>query len=96
MEHVMRPLVRVCTAEPLDCYHVRLTFEDDRETVIDLAPFLHGSVFEPLRDWDVFRQVRVASGTITWPNGADLDPDVLYYGLTPAAWDSDDTSSPLL
>ena len=37
-------------------------------------------VFAPLRAHDYFRKVRVNSelGTTCWPNGADLDPDVLY------------------
>ena len=37
-------------------------------------------MFEPLReDPKLFRQVRVDDelGTIVWPNGADMDPDVL-------------------
>jgi len=35
---------------------------------------------EPLRDLAVFRQVRVDPElrTIVWPNGFDLDPDVLH------------------
>jgi len=32
----------------------------------------------------VFRSVKVEGGTIAWDNGADIDPDVLYYNLTPA------------
>ena len=38
-------------------------------------------MFEPLRaDPELFRQVRVDEelGTIVWPNGADMDPDVLH------------------
>ena len=37
-------------------------------------------IFEPLNDDAFFAQVRVnpETGTIEWPNGADLDPDVLY------------------
>jgi hypothetical protein len=35
---------------------------------------------EPLRDPAVFRQVRVDPELrmIVWPNGSDLDPDVLH------------------
>jgi hypothetical protein len=41
-------------------------------------------VFEPLKDPAYFRRVRLApeSGTIMWPNGADLDADVLYSAVT--------------
>ncbi len=35
---------------------------------------------EPLRDRAYFRKVRVDPelGTVVWPNGYDLDPDVLH------------------
>jgi len=38
-------------------------------------------VFAPLRDTGYFAKVAVHPelGTIFWPNGADLDPIVLYY-----------------
>lgn len=53
--------------------------------MVDLAPYLnfHG-VFESLRDPAYFAQVRVDPelGTVAWPNGADLDPDVLYGRIT--------------
>jgi hypothetical protein len=45
-----------------------------------------GRGFEPLRrDPALFRGVRVdeALGTVVWPNGADLDPDVLLLALEP-------------
>jgi hypothetical protein len=44
-------------------------------------------VFEPVRtDPRFFRSVQVDPelGTIVWPNGADIDPDVLVLGRTPA------------
>ena len=36
------------------------------------------SIFAPLRDPEVFRQVRVEMGAVAWPNGADLAPDAMY------------------
>lgn len=84
MEHLGR-LVRVRSVEPLEGFMVRLEFEDGTQKEIDLEPYLHGHIFEPIRrDMSVFRSVKVEEGTIVWENGADIDPDVLYYGLTPA------------
>lgn len=66
---------------------VRLTFSDRSERVVDLAPLLWGPVFEAIRrDDDLFAEVGVDpdTGTIAWPNGADLDPDVLHGDYEPA------------
>jgi len=79
------PLVRVRAAKALKGFHVRVEFEDGTERELDLQPYLHGPVFEPIRNEPaVFRSLRVEGGAITWANGADIDPDVLYYDLKPA------------
>ena len=79
------PLVRVRAVEPLDGFKVRLTFEDGVQKELDLAIYLRGPIFDPIRDDPaVFRSVRIEGGTIAWDNGADVDPDVLYYDLKPA------------
>jgi hypothetical protein len=71
---------RIRTVEPLEGFVLRLGFDDGTVRELDLEAELWGPVFEPLRDLQVFRQVRVDEelGTIVWPNGADLDPDVLH------------------
>jgi hypothetical protein len=72
---------RIRSVEPLKDFVLRLGFDDGTVRELDLEAELWGPVFEPLRDDpQLFRQVRVDDelGTIIWPNGADLDPDVLY------------------
>lgn len=69
-------------------YIVDLTFDDGSIRRVDLAPFLWGEIFAPvLADYDVFSTVRVDPeiGTIAWPNGADIDPDVLHGDALPAS-----------
>ena len=74
----------IIAVEPVQDYRLRLRFEDDVEGVVDLAGLSFRGVFAPLEDLTYFRQVRVDEGlgTIVWPNGADLDPDVLYSQIT--------------
>jgi Protein of unknown function (DUF2442) len=84
-------MVAVTAVEPLAEYTLRLTFDDGSERVVDLADELWGPMGEPLRDPAYFRQVRVDAElrTVVWPNGFDLDPDVLHgrhsHDLAPAA-----------
>lgn len=77
---------RITNVEVLDRYVVRLRFTDGLVRTIDLGPRLRGPVFEPLLDLDRFREVTVDHelGTIVWPNGADMDPDVLHGDFEPA------------
>ncbi len=78
-------LVRIQAVETLDGFSVRLTFANGVKKVVDLEPYLHGPIFEPIRnDPAAFRSVKIVGNTIGWDNGADIDPDVLYYNLKPA------------
>ena len=79
-------LVRVKSVEPLENFVVRVTFVNKTVKEIDLEKFLDGEIFEIIRkDEKVFRSIKVIDGTIGWDNGADIDPDVLYYDLKPAS-----------
>jgi Protein of unknown function (DUF2442) len=79
------PLVRVQAVEALEEYRVRITFKNGVQKEMDLEKFLRGEIFAPIRkDPKMFRSVKVVGGTIGWDNGADIDPDVLYYDLKPA------------
>jgi len=75
-----RTLPRITSVEPLDGFRLRLAFTDGLVREVDLSHELWGPLAEPLQDPDYFRQVRVDSelGTVMWPNGYDLDPDVLH------------------
>ncbi len=81
-------MIRARSVRVLERFEVRLVFSDGSEKTVDLAPFLQGPIFDPLRkDPSRFREVRVDPelGTIVWPNGADVCPDVLYHGRVPAS-----------
>src|SRR5580765_6650200 len=80
----MSDMARVIAVQPLDGYRLHLRFDDGLEGEVDFSGDPFDGVFEPFRDLDFFRRVRVdhESGTNAWPNDVDLDPDVLYSRAT--------------
>jgi len=61
-------------------FTLELVFNDGAKKTIDFLPILHGEMYGPLADLSFFQKVILdkEAHTITWPNGADFDPAVLY------------------
>ena len=57
---------------------IKLTFDNGVEKIADCAKWLHGGIFEPLKDKSYFKKIFVDGWTISWPNGADITPETLY------------------
>jgi Protein of unknown function (DUF2442) len=75
-------MLKVTAAKPLDGYTLEIEFNDGVVRVVDCSFLLHGTLGEPLKDLDYFRQVRVddSARTIVWPNGLDPAPELLHGG----------------
>jgi hypothetical protein len=73
--------LEVTRVERIRDYVLRLDFSDGSTREVDLCEELYGEVFEPLRDPALFAKVAVnpETGTIEWPNGADLAPEFLAH-----------------
>lgn len=77
---------RIQQVRHLGAYRLELSFTDGTKGELDLETRVlgRGGVFRPLERIDYFGQVTVdpEAGTIVWPNGVDLCPDVLYSLVT--------------
>ena len=81
----MNQLNDIIAVQALEPYRLRLRFENGIEGEVDLQKhFDLDGVFAPLHDPAFFAQAFVNAdlGTVCWPNGADLDPVVLYRLVT--------------
>ena len=77
---MIHALHRVTDFKVIGPYLLRVSFRDGIVRDIDFQPVLAGSLFGPLRDPEVFNQVRLDPEvhTLVWPNGADFDPATLH------------------
>jgi len=77
-------LLRIREVRVLDGFKLMLTLTDGSVIERDVSRLMVGPVFEPIRkDLELFAKARVEGGTVGWPNGADLCPDVLIWGGAP-------------
>lgn len=75
-------MIDVANVRPLPGRRLELTFVDGFSAVVEMDRVIrsYSGIFAPLLDETYFRLVRADPelGTIVWPNGADVCPDVLY------------------
>ena len=73
-------MLEVTSAEYVDGYRIRLSFNNGETGVVDLQDSLWGPMFEPLKDIDEFKRFRVSEvvHTLCWENAADLAPEFLH------------------
>ena len=71
----------VTDARYVDGYKVEVSFNNGRKGIADLTDALKGPMFEPLKEKSAFSMLAVDDEleTITWPNGADLAPEYVYF-----------------
>ncbi len=74
------PIYRVQAFEIVAPYTLRVRFDDDTWQTINFQPVFAGELYGPLRDLELFNQVRIDPEihTLVWPNGADFDPATLH------------------
>jgi len=67
---------------------LRLTFADGVSAELNVLDRMRGPVFAQARTPAGFAEVAIdpESGTVVWPEGADLAPDTLYVRARTGAW----------
>jgi hypothetical protein len=76
--------LRIREAEALEGFKLKLTLTDGSIIEREVSHLLTGPIFRSIREVPaVFAMVRADGGTVVWPNGADLCPDVLIWGGAP-------------
>lgn len=80
-------MVHIVGVERVGLFELLLEFNTGERKLVNVEQYLRGPIFRPIReDPGYFNRVKVDDelGTIVWPNGADIDPDVLYGSHVPA------------
>jgi hypothetical protein len=77
---------RLTRVRHLRDHQLEVSFSDGTVAELDFRQRVvgRGGVFQPLQSVEFFAQVTVdpEAGTLCWPNGVDLCPDVLYWQAT--------------
>ena len=69
---------RVLTVVPMDDFKLFLTFNNGEKRVFDAKPLFSLNAFRSLQSKSIFETVKVAYGSVLWPNNIDYCPDTLY------------------
>jgi hypothetical protein len=77
-------MIKVTAVKANDDYTLDLIFNDGSVKRFDVKPYLKYEVFKELQQLSYFKQVKLAFGTVQWPNEQDIAPDTLFVESKPA------------
>ncbi|HYH84570.1 MAG TPA: DUF2442 domain-containing protein [Pyrinomonadaceae bacterium] len=69
---------KVVAVKANDDFSLDLKFKDGSIKRFDVKPYIGRGVFRELEDLNYFKKVRIAFGTVQWPNEQDISPETLY------------------
>lgn len=69
---------KVVAAKANDDFSLDIKFDDGSTKRFDARPYLEYGIFQELKDRNYFKRVKVAFGTVQWPNEQDISPETLY------------------
>lgn len=69
---------KVVVVKANDDFSLDLKFDDGSKRRFDVKPYLEYGIFKELKDKNYFKRVKVAFGTVQWPNEQDISPETLY------------------
>lgn len=73
---------RVAVVYALPDLRLHVQFVDSTEGMVDLSALVHSQpsagVFAALADSEIFNQVFIEYGAVTWPGEIDMAPDAMY------------------
>jgi hypothetical protein len=57
---------------------IELHYKNGEVRIIDITPYCKSDFFSELLEWNYFSRLKIANGTVTWPNEQDIAPETLY------------------
>ena len=78
-------MIKVTAVKANDDYTLDLRFSDGSVKRFDVKPYLKYEVFKELQQLAYFKQVKLAFGTVQWPNEQDIAPDTLFVESEPTS-----------
>ncbi|MEI6214234.1 MAG: DUF2442 domain-containing protein [Desulfuromonadales bacterium] len=75
---------RISKVSYLPGFRLSVVFNDGTKGTVDMAGFIHShnaGVFTALRNENLFAEVTLHYGAVTWPGELDLAPDAMYEAI---------------
>jgi len=69
----------------MDEYKLLLEFDNGEVKIFDAKILFNRKPYQPIKNQDIFKQVKTNNISIVWLNEIDVCPDELYYNSMPVS-----------